>query len=191
MTRRLRRQMRRALPWFSPISGTSGTRMRALSLTTLIVFVLDQLSKWAVVQGMNLINLGERDVFPPYLNFRMAWNRGVNFGLFSNSADIMRWILIAVALVISAWVLLWLYREKAGRWSMISGGLLIGGALGNVVDRVIYGAVADFITMSCCGFDNPYSFNVADIAIFAGAFGLVLFTGRGTAKPAPKRRKTP
>lgn len=165
--------------------------MRALSLITLIVFVLDQLSKWAVVQGMNLINLGERDVFPPYLNFRMAWNRGVNFGLFSNSADIMRWILIAVALVISAWVLLWLYREKAGRWSMISGGLLIGGALGNVVDRVIYGAVADFITMSCCGFDNPYSFNVADIAIFAGAFGLVLFTGRGTAKPAPKRRKTP
>jgi signal peptidase II len=165
--------------------------MRALSLTALVVFLLDQLSKWAVVQGLNLINLGERDVFPPYLNFRMAWNRGVNFGLLSHSADIMRWVLIVVALGISAWVLFWLYREKAGHWSMISGGLLIGGALGNVVDRVTYGAVADFITMACCGFENPYSFNVADIAVFAGAIGLVLFTGRGTAKPGRKRRKTP
>ena len=161
--------------------------MRALSLTALIVFALDQLSKWAVVQGMNLINLGERDVFPPYLNFRMAWNAGVNFGLFSSSAEIMRWVLIAVALAISAWVLVWLYREQAGRWSMISGGLLIGGALGNVVDRITYGAVADFITMSCCGFENPYSFNVADIAVFVGAIGLVLFTGRGTPKPVRKR----
>ena len=169
--------------------------MRALSLTTLIVFALDQLSKWAVVQKLNLFDRGEIDVIPPYLNFRMAWNRGVNFGLFSNSSDIMRWVLIAVAVVISIWVLFWLYREKPGRWSMIAGGLLIGGALGNVVDRIAYSAVADFITMSCCGFENPYSFNVADIAIFAGAIGLVLFTGQRTAqgksKPAPKRRKTP
>jgi signal peptidase II len=55
--------------------------------------------------------------------------------------------------------------------------------------------VADFITMACCGFDNPYSFNVADVAIFAGALGLVFFTGRAKpeagAKPVPKRRKTP
>lgn len=165
--------------------------MRALSLTALIVFALDQLSKWAVVQHLNLISLGEREVFPPFLNFRMAWNRGVNFGLFSNSADLMRWVLIVVALGIATWVLLWLRREKAGFWLMVAGGLLIGGALGNVVDRLAYGAVADFITMSCCGVENPYSFNVADIAIFAGAIGLVLFTGRGTAKPAPKRRKTP
>ncbi len=165
--------------------------MRALSITALIVFALDQLSKWAVVQKLDLLQRGEVDVIPPYLNFRMAWNRGVNFGLFSNSADVARWGLIAVAVSISAWVLYWLYREKAGVLSMVAGGLLIGGALGNVVDRIVYGAVADFITMACCGFENPYSFNVADIAIFAGAVGLVLFTGRGTAKPGPKRRKTP
>jgi signal peptidase II len=161
--------------------------MRTLSLTALIVFALDQISKWGVVHGLNLIERGEIDVLPPYLNFRMAWNYGVNFGLFSNSADAMRWVLIAVALVISAWVLWWLRRDHPGRWSMFAGGLLIGGALGNVVDRVIYGGVADFLTMACCGFDNPYSFNVADVAIFAGAIGLVLFTG--SAKPAtrPKR----
>ena len=55
--------------------------------------------------------------------------------------------------------------------------MLIGGALGNVIDRIVYGAVADFLNMSCCGFDNPFAFNVADIAIFIGAFGLILFTG--------------
>jgi len=67
----------------------------------------------------------------------------------------------------------------------ISTGLLIGGALGNVVDRVVYGAVADFLNMSCCGWNNPFSFNVADITIFAGAIGLVLLSGgspRGGAK---------
>ena len=164
--------------------------MRALILTSAIVFALDQASKWGVVQGLNLIERGEIDVIPPLLNFRMAWNQGVNFGLFSNSADVMRWVLVAVAVVISAWVVVWLIREKAGKWAMIAGGLLVGGALGNVIDRLIYGAVADFLNMSCCGIENPFSFNVADIAIFAGALGLVLFTGKGGAQK-PKRRKTP
>ncbi|MBV1904257.1 MAG: signal peptidase II, partial [Marinosulfonomonas sp.] len=49
--------------------------------------------------------------------------------------------------------------------------------LGNVADRLIYGAVADFLNMSCCGINNPYAFNVADIAVFAGAIGLILFAG--------------
>jgi len=53
---------------------------------------------------------------------------------------------------------------------------LVGGALGNVIDRLIYGAVADFINMSCCGINNPYAFNIADIAVFIGAFGMVIFS---------------
>jgi signal peptidase II len=110
----------------------------------------------------------------------MAWNRGINFGLFHGEDDLTRWILVAVALAISAWVWLWMRRERPGRAGMIAAGLLIGGALGNVLDRLIYGAVADFLNMSCCGIDNPYAFNVADIAIFAGALGLILFTGGGS-----------
>ena len=82
--------------------------------------------------------------------------------------------LIAVALVISGAVLWWVHHEPAGRWQKIAAGLLVGGALGNVIDRLIYGAVADFLNMSCCGINNPYAFNVADIAVFVGAFGLVL-----------------
>ncbi len=173
--------------------------MRTLTLAALATFALDQATKWLVVIWLNLIERGEIDVLPPFLNFRMAWNRGINFGLLSGDNDIMRWVLIAVAVVISAWVVVWVRREGAAGWMAVSAGLLVGGAFGNVVDRVIYGAVADFLNMSCCGIENPFAFNVADVAIFVGAFGLVVFTGKagkagkggkGGTLP-PKRRKTP
>ncbi len=158
--------------------------MRLLSLTALAVFILDQITKVLVVHVMNLKALGAVDVLPPFLNFRMAWNRGINFGLFAGDADWSRWILIAIAVLISGWVVWWLCRENEGRLAMVAGGLLVGGALGNMIDRILYGAVADFLNMSCCGFENPYSFNVADISIFAGAIGLILFTGRDKARDA-------
>ena len=77
-----------------------------------------------------------------------------------------------------------MYRENGNRWTFIWAGVLVGGAIGNVVDRIIYGAVADFLNMSCCGIDNPFAFNVADVAIFVGAVGLVLTTGDGKKKPS-------
>ena len=159
--------------------------MRLMFISAAIVFVLDQVTKYWVVQGMSLKTKGAIDVWPPYLNFRMAWNEGVNFGLFSSSEDIMRWILIGIAIAISLGVIWWVRRENLGRFGLISAGVLVGGAIGNVVDRVVYGAVADFLNMSCCGFTNPYSFNVADIAVFAGAIGLILFPGEGQRKKAP------
>ncbi|MAQ36446.1 MULTISPECIES: signal peptidase II [Thioclava] len=152
--------------------------MRLAAKVTAGVLLLDQVSKYIVVQGMHLDQRGAIDVVPPYLNFRMAWNRGVNFGLFSGETDWMRWVLIVVALVISLWVWVWIAREPHSRRVNISAGLLVGGALGNVVDRLVYGAVADFLNMSLPGWQNPYSFNVADVAIFLGAVGLVLFTGK-------------
>ena len=145
--------------------------------TGIVVFVADQVTKWIVVHLMDLRTLGGIDVLPPFLNFRMAWNRGINFGLLSSNNDLTRWILVAIALLISAWVVWWIWKEGSGPLARVSAGLLVGGALGNVVDRVLYGAVADFLNMSCCGFENPYSFNVADISVFAGAIGLILFTG--------------
>ena len=169
--------------------------MKTAAITAAIVFVLDQVSKVAIVHGLNLIERGVIEVAPPFLTFRMAWNRGVNFGLLANDADFMRWVLIAVAIAISVWVWLWIRREEPGRWAQISAGLLVGGALGNVIDRILYGAVADFLNMSCCGIENPYAFNVADISIFAGAIGLVLFTGGAekgkTAGSGRGKGKTP
>jgi signal peptidase II len=158
------------------LATDNGVSMRRLAFWAMVIFALDQLTKWAVVQRLNLKDIGEYDLFEPYLVFRMAWNRGVNFGLMASDSDVGRWVLIGVALVISLWVIIWVWRE-GGKWAEISAGFLIGGALGNVVDRIAYGAVADFLNMSCCGIENPFSFNVADIAIFAGAAGLILFAG--------------
>lgn len=164
--------------------------MRRFWLSALATFVLDQLTKLAVVFGLDLANRVEIDVFPPFLVFRMAWNRGINFGLMAHGSDIARWGLIAVALAISAWVIWWLRRTPGGRWLQVAGGLLVGGALGNVVDRLAYGAVADFLNMSCCGIENPYAFNVADIAIFLGAVGLVfLADGRKDGGKPSRARK--
>ena len=153
--------------------------MRLMFWTGFWVFLIDQISKYVVVHWLGLINQpdGIITVWPPFIEFRMAWNRGVNFGLFADFD--MRWGLIAVALLISGGVIWWLSRTGGTKWAYIAGGCLIGGAIGNVIDRIIYGAVADFLNMSCCGFNNPYAFNVADIAIFAGAIGLAFLGDDG------------
>ncbi|MEM9342859.1 MAG: signal peptidase II [Pseudomonadota bacterium] len=149
----------------------------------LLVFVLDQISKYVIVQAMDLKTRLSIDVLPPFVNFRMAWNEGINFGILSDMGPEMRWFWVFLSLLISGWVIWWIRREGGGRMVMISAGLLVGGALGNVIDRIIYGAVADFLNMSCCGIENPFSFNVADISIFAGAFGLILFSGKTPETP--------
>lgn len=152
--------------------------MNIVAKTALAALAIDQISKIAVVFGLGLRQRLAIDVLPPYLNFRMAWNQGVNFGLLANDAAFSRWLLVAVALGIAVWVWLWIGKPGHSTAARMAGGLLIGGALGNVIDRVAYGAVADFLNMSCCGMRNPFSFNLADVAVFLGAVGLVLLTGR-------------
>lgn len=157
--------------------------MRLMFMTALWIFLLDQVVKfyvlfnvfglkWAqvTVPSDQLPYPQSVEVYPPFLVLRMAWNRGVNFGLFADFD--MRWVLIGVAFAITAAVIWWLNKTSGTKWVYISGGFLIGGAMGNVIDRLFYGAVADFLNMSCCGINNPYAFNVADICIFIGAIGL-------------------
>lgn len=152
---------------------------RYIAIAALAAFLLDQLAKSYVLFGLNLLERYEIKVLPPFVTFRLAWNEGINFGLFSGAEA--RWVLIAIALVLVAAIYIWVMREKPGRLGAISGGIMIGGALGNVLDRFVYGAVADFLNVSCCGISNPFSFNIADIAVFAGAAGLILFTGNKKA----------
>lgn len=149
--------------------------MKIAFIIAVVVFLVDQASKWFVVFHLNLAQLGALDVIPPYLNLRMAWNYGINFGLLADDNPLTRWALIAVALAICAGVLIWLRRAPMPRIAHVCAGFLVGGALGNVIDRILYGAVADFLNMSCCGINNPFSFNVADISIFAGTIGLAFF----------------
>ncbi|MDK3016771.1 signal peptidase II [Pseudodonghicola flavimaris] len=150
-------------------------------------FLLDQASKYLVVHWMGLARLRSIDVLPPLLNFRYGENRGINFGLLDNGADLSRWLLIGFSVLVCLIVLTWVMRAQPARWMQLSAGLLVGGALGNVIDRLLYGYVLDFLNMSCCGFNNPFVFNVGDIFIFVGAAGLILFEGRSGAR----RKKAP
>ncbi|WP_300032601.1 signal peptidase II [uncultured Roseobacter sp.] len=159
--------------------------MRLIALTAFLAFVLDQLSKYLVVHVMELWRIRAIDVLPPVLNFRYGENRGINFGLFGDGSDASRWVLIGLAVVICGGVLFWARRAQPGVLARIGAGLLIGGALANVLDRLLYGYVLDFLNMSCCGITNPFVFNVADIFIFAGAIALVFFAP-DDRKPAQK-----
>jgi len=158
--------------------------MGRLYIAALLMLIVDQASKYGVLYGLDLPARGIIEVWPPYLNFHMAWNRGMNFGLLASHAELTRWLLITVAVGISAWVWYWMRSTVQSNLARISAGLLIGGAIGNVLDRIVFGAVVDFLNMSCCGINNPYAFNIADIGVFAGAIGLVLFVrdGAGSAR---------
>ncbi|AAV96600.1 signal peptidase II [Ruegeria pomeroyi] len=153
-------------------------RARLLFWSAFWAFLIDQISKYLVVHVMDVAHRGSIEVLPPFLTFRYGENRGINFGLFQGESDAARWILIGLSLVICAVVVVWLSRGRPSRWMLIGGGLLIGGALGNVIDRLIYGYVLDFLNMSCCGINNPFVFNVADIFIFGGAAALILLDGK-------------
>lgn len=156
--------------------------MRLITIWAAVAFGIDQLSKLIVVHLLDLKTRLALDVLPPLLNFRMGWNRGVNFGLFAQDSDAARWVLIALAFAISGWLIHWA-RRLPRPLAQVSAGLIVGGALANALDRVIYGAVADFLNMSCCGIQNPFTFNIADVFIFAGAFGLIFFADE-SKKPA-------
>ncbi|MEM6305691.1 MAG: signal peptidase II [Pseudomonadota bacterium] len=155
---------------------------RAFTLAAFAAFLIDQISKYVVIHQMQLARIRAIDVLPPWLNFRYGENCGINFGLFGGCTEASRWALIVLALGISVAVTIWLRRSAQPRLAMLSGGLLVGGALANVLDRVLYGYVLDFLNNSLPGWENPYVYNIADIFIFAGAIGLVLFS-TDTKKP--------
>jgi len=160
--------------------------MRLMFFAGLFAFLADQVSKYVVIHMMDISPNNSADVMPPVLNLRYGENRGVNFGLFGSDSETTRWTLIIVALIICIAVTVWVVRNAQPRIVRIAAGFLIGGALGNVFDRVYYSYVLDFLNTSCCGWNNPTVYNVADVFIFAGALGLVFFAkdNRPTKKGA-------
>ena len=149
--------------------------MRLLFFSAVLAFAIDQGSKLFVMFGLKMEVGDYLDILPPLLTFRFGWNDGINFGLFGDGSNIMRYALIGLAVAVSIWLVWWARRSLTRPVTLIAAGFIIGGALANALDRVLYGAVADFLNMSCCGIDNPFIFNIADIFIFAGALGLVIF----------------
>lgn len=159
---------------------------RAL-IVAAVVFALDRAVKLWVIAGLELPVHGYIEVADPWLNLVMAWNRGINFGLL-DQGEAGRWVLVGLALAVSLALLAWVRRAR-GWVAPLGVGAIAGGAVGNAWDRVQYGAVADFINMSCCGIGNPFAFNVADVAIFGGALLLVVFP-RPRDRRADARRNT-
>lgn len=138
-----------------------------------VTLVLDRVTKVWIVDGLDLKSVLSIDVLPPFLNLRMAWNTGINFGIGGGGPEETRWILVGLSIAISLGLTVWVLRRKSVALAL-GAGAVVGGAIGNAWDRVTWGAVADFLNMSCCGIQNPFSFNVADIAIFAGAVWIAL-----------------
>ena len=148
--------------------------MYKILLFSFFFLVLDQLSKWFVVFYLELEQKLYLSLNNQFMNFYMAWNKGINFGLFEGDSAIQAYILAGISIVISIVFFIWL-RNSTSFLMQILASLVIGGALGNAIDRLLYGAVADFINVTCCGIRNPYSFNLADVFIFIGLIGLLFF----------------
>jgi len=139
-----------------------------------LIIVLDQLTKHWILRVVDLDAGGpgsQIQIFDPWFNLTMVWNRGVSFGLFAAEGLLQRALLIGFSIGVSAFIAVWLSKAERALQA-VAFGLIIGGALGNVIDRIAYGAVADFLDFS--GLYFPYVFNIADAAITIGVIGLIL-----------------
>jgi len=166
-----------------------------------VVFALDQFTKWLVLGPGQFSPPGCREVgyncrfieLTPFFDLQMVWNRGISFGLLRADEGLARWGLVLSSLVIAGFFVWWL-RTADRRVTAAALGLVIGGAIGNVIDRIRFGAVADFLDFNGLGF-FPWVFNVADAAITCGAlllaFDMIFLSeepGKGTLWSQLKRR---
>ena len=153
-----------------------------------ILLVADQVSKWVILEHV---------MVPPriievtgFFNLVMVWNKGVSFGMFGDGGEVGRWLLTALALAICGFLLHWL--RQSDRWMpVLAIGMVIGGAIGNVIDRIRFGAVADFLDVHAMGYHWP-AFNVADSGIVVGVAILLidqLFGPRPEGGDHDKERK--
>ena len=140
---------------------------------------LDQTSKWAIMHILDLETLRRVEILP-FLDFAFIWNYGISYGLFSSGSEVARWLLIGLTLAVTAYLARAMITTH-GPLTRLSYGLIIGGALGNLADRIIHGAVVDFISLHYAGY-YWYVFNLADIWI---SFGVVLLLWGFWREPAP------
>lgn len=141
-------------------------------IMAMAVYGTDRLAKWLVLE---VLELTERSiVLAPVLNLVLVRNTGVSFGMLQNDLNLGRWLLVAFALTVVVVLLVWLARTR-GALLAVALGMVIGGAAGNVTDRIIWGYVVDFLNFHVGNWHFPV-FNVADAAIVCG-FGLIVLDG--------------
>jgi signal peptidase II len=164
------------------LSSLKGPKTMFGVVTAVAALLLDQGHKtWM----LHVYNIGKRHKveITSYFDLVLAWNTGVSYGLFRQETAAGRVGLALFAVVAAVFIAVWL-AQSTSALSALSLGLIMGGGLGNALDRLIYGAVADFFSLHWGGF-NWYVFNVADIAIVAGIIGLVYDLLMGGHKRVP------
>ncbi len=153
-----------------PSATPHGTFLRLGLTVALVLLLVDQATKLYLIFGTNL-----RLTWPwritPFLDFTVVWNRGISYGLFQQETEAGRWILTGVKLVAAVILFFWLKRAE-NRVEAIGIGLIIGGAIGNAIDRIWHGAVFDFVHFHVGDF-SWYVFNAADAAIVIGVLLMV------------------
>ena len=137
-----------------------------------IVFALDQLTKWIVAGPLELQSV-RQIVLLPIFNLSWTENNGISLGLLNAETEVGRWMLVALTGAIAIGVAVWLGREKQ-RGDQIALGMVLGGALGNILDRIRFGYVVDFADLHFGAFRPFLVFNVADAAISIGVVILLL-----------------
>src|SRR3954454_24638273 len=139
----------------------------------LIVFALDQLSKWIVTGPLGINQVGDQLVLLPIFNFTYTENQGISLGLLNATNPIGSWVLVAATSAIAIAVAVWIGREK-NRIDQAALGMVLGGALGNILDRTLHGYVTDFLDLHF-GEVRPFLvFNVGDAAISIAVVILLL-----------------
>ena len=146
------------------------TPRAAGALTAGATLLLDQATKLGLLFGTDLA-LSQPLRLAPFAELVVVWNRGVSYGLFQQDGALGRWALVALSLAASLGLGLWMARAGS-RLLAVALGLILGGALGNAVDRAAYGAVFDFVHLFAGGY-SWYIFNIADAAIVAGVVALL------------------
>lgn len=165
----------KTLEMTKPFTFSRGPFLTLGAVTAFGIAAADQLTKYLVMEKILRVTAGgEADVVPlfPGLNFVMVWNRGVSFGMFDSADPRAAFALCALSFVICVPLAFWLAQTQK-KLLAVALALVIGGAVGNVIDRVRFGAVADFIDVYVKSWHWP-AFNVADSAIVIGAGLLML-----------------
>jgi len=138
-----------------------------------IIFALDQFTKWWVTGPLQIAHLGDQLVLLPIFNLTYTENQGISLGLLNASNPVGRWMLVALTGAIATGVAYWIGREK-NRADQVALGMVLGGALGNILDRVRFGYVVDFADLHFGDFRPFLVFNVGDAAISIGVVILLL-----------------
>ena len=147
------------------------TPTRRLALVAIVTLVLDQLTKFAVLRFLGYAQ--ERVVIEGFFKFVHWGNTGAAFSMFANAGGWQRYFFIGIAIMASAWVVWLLRRYPQQKWFCLALGMILGGAIGNLIDRLRFDAVIDFLDFHVSGQHFP-AFNVADSAISIGVFLMLI-----------------